>query len=249
MGETFFCQVILLFVTPLIVMSNEYDECGAVNKNVGHFAISDTRVEDIYAPWLASVVQYYSVKNVTDYRVICSGSILTVKIIVTAAHCFKDERYLPSHIRVGGNRKDNRYVVERKIQEYKRHPNYRKPEYYFDVAVIIMDNDLSFSQRIQSICLPQNVSSYPGANSHITIQGWGIDDDGNRGESASEVSVGIRSIPECNHRFKDAGPFKDRVNDWLPDLIKENILFCAESDLNTHLGTCTSDSGGPAIQK
>ena len=249
MKETFLCQVILLFAAPNIVMSNEYDECGAVNKNVGHFAISDTRVEDIYAPWLASVVQYYSVKNVTDYRVICSGSILTVKIIVTAAHCFKDERYLPSHIRVGGNRKDNRYVVERKIQEYKRHPNYRKPEYYFDVAVIIMDNDLSFSQRIQSICLPQNVSSYPGANSHITIQGWGIDDDGNRGESASEVSVGIRSIPECNHRFKDAGPFRDRVNDWLPDLIKENILFCAESDLNTHLGTCTSDSGGPAIQK
>ena len=193
MKETFLCQVIILFATPLNVMSNEYDKCGAVEKNVGHFAISDTRVEDIYAPWLASVVQYYSVKNVTDYRLICSGSILTVKIIVTAAHCFQNDRYLPSHIRVGGNRKDN--VVERKIQEHKLHPNYRKPRYYFDVAIIIMDEELSFSQRIQSICLP---SSYPGANSLITIQGWGVDDDKTGGDRVSEVSVGVRSIPECN---------------------------------------------------
>ena len=32
-------------------------------------------------------------------------------------------------------------VEERKIQEYKLHPNYRKPKYYFDVAIIIMDEE------------------------------------------------------------------------------------------------------------
>ena len=37
----------------------------------------------------------------------------------------------------------------------------------------------------------------------------------------------------------------------MPNLIsdKENILFCAEADLYSELGTCQGDSGGPAIQR
>ena len=37
----------------------------------------------------------------------------------------------------------------------------------------------------------------------------------------------------------------------MPNLIsdKENILFCAEADLYSELGTCRGDSGGPARQR
>ena len=256
MKETFLCQVIILFATPLIVMCNAYDKCGAVNKNDGHFAISDIRTDDIYAPWLASVGKFVSVDKVDVYKVICSGSVLTPRILATAAHCFhllswqtKEDR--PSHIRVGGNRRDNKYVETRKIQEFRRHPNFTFPEFYFDVALIILDEELIFSQHISPICLPQSVSSYAGENNNFLIaQGWGKDDEGETGQSASEVSLGIKSIGECTYRFNNPGAiYRNQVNAYMPELIKDNILFCAESDLNSDLGTCHADSGGPAIQK
>ena len=92
--------------------------------------------------------------------------------------------------------------------------------------------------------------SQKGANNNfITVQGWGKDDEGESGQSASEVSLGIKSISECNHRFNDSGPYRNTVNLTMPDLIKENILFCADSPLNSFLGTCKDNSGGPAIQQ
>ena len=249
MKETILCQVIILCVNHLVLMSSEYDKCGPLETNFGHFTISDTRPDDIYAPWLASVGKYTSVKNVDNYIVICSGSVLTVKVIITAAHCFESKRHRPSHVRVGSNRRDNKYIVERGIQEYKLHPDFTYPEYYYDVAIIIMDKELIFSPHISPICLPQSVSSnlYPGTI--ITTQGWGVDDDGNSGETATAVSVGVRSKQECDYKFENAGSkHRDQVNRLMPQLIMDNI-FCTEAELNSELGTCGGDSGGPAIQK
>ena len=124
------------------------------------------------------------------------------------------------------------------------------PPHYLAVVPYILEEDLTFSQHISPICLPQSVSSYAGENNNfITVQGWGKDDKGNSGESASEVSLGIKSVGECTYRFNDSGPYRNIVNRAMPELMKENILFCAEPDLNSVLGTCKGDSGGPAIQK
>ena len=250
MKETFLCQVIILFATPLIVMSNEYDKCGLLNTNTGLHAISGSSPDDMYAPWLASVGKY---DDMDVYKVTCSGTVLTSRILVSAAHCFKGgvpSWKIPSHIQVGGTRRDNKYVVTRKIQDYKLHPQFSYPVYYFDVALIILVEDLIFSEHISPICLQQSVSSYAGENNNfITVQGWGKDDEGKSGQSASEVSLGIKSVSECTYRFNDSGPYRNTVNRAMPELIKENIIFCAETDLNSFLGTCRGDSGGPAIQK
>ena len=57
---------------------------------------------------------------------------------------------------------------------------------------------------------------------------------------------------ECNYKLNNTvGRIGKTLNRLMPNLIsdKENILFCAEADLYSELGTCLGDSGGPAIQR
>ena len=177
---------LLIFLT-LNHTTDESNKCGTLNFDSSLFAISDIRrADDINAPWLASVGRYTGgTESVENYQVICSGSILTAKVIVTAGHCFQLLTHLPSHVRVGSN--FLRYSEDRRIKEYKRHPKYEYPKFYFDVAVIILEDELKFSARISAICLPQNPSNQPASLTSLTVQGWGKNEKGKSGKGASEV--------------------------------------------------------------
>ena len=178
-------QVLPLIIT-LIHTSDKFDKCGIQNIDLASlFAISDIAADDMNAPWLASVGKYIGTDSVENYQVICSGSILTIKHVVTAGHCFVNPNN-PSIVRVGANNKDSRYSEDRRIKEHKTHTKYQYPKYYFDVAVILLEYELTFSARISAICLPQNPSSQPTSNS-LTVQGWGKNNKGTYGKMASEV--------------------------------------------------------------
>ena len=187
MRKTFFCQVILLAFIPIILTGSEFDKCGTQNTDLASSlsAISDIQTDDMNAPWLASIGKYIGTDSAENYKVRCSGSILTVKHVVTAGHCFIKDPNI-AIVRVGSNDQDSRYSQDRKIKEYKTHPKYEYPKFYFDVAVIILEVQLKFSTRISAICLPQNPSSQPASNS-LTVQGWGTNDKGDFGKIASEV--------------------------------------------------------------
>ena len=172
---------------------------------------------------------------------------------MTAAHCFTEigrvkEKDFPNAVRVGANEIDLRYSEDRKIKKYTRHPKYEFPKFYFDVAIVFLEEELIFSSRISPICLPQATMTHPG-QVPISVQGWGKDEEGNSGKRVSQANVGIRSKAECDYKFRNAGSFnRDRVTRLMPQLT-EDILFCADGNLNTQIGTCQGDSGGPAIQK
>ena len=186
MRKTLLCQVILLIIIPIILTGSEFDKCGTQNTDLASSlsAISDIQTDDMNAPWLASIGKYIGTDSVENYIVKCSGTILTVRVIVTAGHCFQLKSQLPSHVRVGSN--FLRYSEDRRIKEYKLHPKYEFPKYYFDIAVIILEVELKFSARISAICLP-NPSIQPTSLTSLTVQGWGKNKEGKSGKGASEV--------------------------------------------------------------
>ena len=138
-----------------------------------------------------------------------------------------------------------------KIKEYKKHPDYNFPEYYYDIAIIELEEKLTFSASISPICLPQTASEHPG-KVPISVQGWGKDESGFVGTRVSKVDVGIRLKSECDYKFENAG-FQhgdfigQKVRKLMPEL-SQDILFCARANLNTQVGTCIGDSGGPAVE-
>ena len=157
----------------------------------GHFAISGVD-QEIQAPWIAALGISRPNK---EFTVLCSGSIITTKLILTAAHCFfASERYQPTHVRVGANNIESIFAHERKIVDKRIHPDYDSDSlaFYFDIAIITVDEGFKFSSRISPICIPDTSSIHPGNGIGISVQGWGITDKG-RGKQVSQVSVNIRS--------------------------------------------------------
>ena len=149
---------------------------------------SDSGNQEIKAPWLAAIGFY---RSEDAFLILCSGSILTKKFIVTAAHCFSS-RYFPTHVRAGDNDIESRFTEDRKILDVKIHPDYDNVSltYYFDIAILTVDEEFKLSSRISPICLPVTSSLHPGDGIGISVQGWGA--NGNRNE-ASQISVTIQS--------------------------------------------------------
>ena len=106
---------------------------------------------------------------------------------------------------------------------------------------------------ISSICLPSKVLSSPKSNVGlgITVQGWGVDNNGESGKLLTQIDVSIRSKEECNDKFSSTVSRQDqlRVQAFIPDLLIDS-MFCADNNLDDNLvGVCNGDSGGPAIYR
>ena len=181
------------FVIYLGFVASDIEECSRdySDEGGGHYAITGVN-EQIKAPWLAALGVSRPNK---EFTVFCSGSILTKKFILTAAHCFFiSPRYQPTHVKVGANHIDSIFAEEREILDKAVHPDYNNVslEYYFDIAIVTVDEEFNFSLRISPICLPDASSLHPGNGIGIDVQGWGVTDKGN-GKDVSQVSVNIRS--------------------------------------------------------
>ena len=251
-------KLVCIFLIVARLLGNDFDQSGFLNSDSDSitdslFAISGTGEDDIKAPWLAAIGKYSSENNHDELKVSCSGTILTRRYILTAAHCFTEqsnfkEKDFPNAVRVGSNRIDSRKSQDRRIEQYKKHPKYEYPIYYFDLALVFLEEDLVFSSKISAISLPHTTMTHPGAGASMSIQGWGKDEEGSFGKRVSVANVGIRSKAECDYKLSNAGSFQNIVDILMPQL-SEDILFCADASINTQGGTCRGDSGGPAVQK
>ena len=162
----------------------------------------------------------------------CSGSLLSDRFVLTAAHCVdgieNEDLQLIFGVADLSDPFTAGYREEREIKQSFKHPNYdkEKSEHYYDVGIFeIGGEDLAYSDRITPICLPEkavhNVDSRKGDS--VTITGFG--------KKSKEGSAKIEDVPlslaqleiyaqqRCNESYAN-------VTESLPDLFQSNIL-CA----------------------
>ncbi|KAM7364701.1 modular serine protease-like [Cochliomyia hominivorax] len=209
--------------------------CGRVTSNVEELSKNGIPIEASMAPWHVGIYE----SDTVNYIYICSGSIVSPRVVITAAHCFWDQSNLIVKNNVAyqiiAGRSISNYTTEHKthsqlidVTEIIVPDSYRgkRRGQKDDIAFVKLKSELRYSETIAPICIPKelpNTSKYVPSKQHGLITGFG------EHNQLQRLNMTTLSYHECSNR----SPI---------DSVVADDKFCIYS---TEGGSvCRGDSGG-----
>lgn len=162
----------------------------------------------------------------------CGASIYRHDAVLLAAHCTHE---LPADLMeiAMGTIYRNRGGEERWIRLIIQHKDFEPETYKNDIAIIIMERSVDFSDTIQPIPLA-SIGEDLKAGTLATVTGWGImNDEGHLPDIFHYVKIRIVDHAECVQVYKDLNPVEDH-------------MLCA-GEPEGGKDACGGDSGGPLV--
>ncbi|GAB1606624.1 venom protease-like [Argonauta hians] len=208
--------------------TGEKAKCGVRNGRGGGpypelttYIVGGTTAEPCEFPWMA----FIRIENI-----ICGGSLIDNKHILTAAHCVHYKQ--PEEIVVSLGTNDNQFTQRAVVSKVTTHPYYREYYNYIinDVAILTLRDEIKLSWCISPICLPD--PQFPVTDTQqCYVTGWGKDaEDGLTQRYLHKVRVPLWNATMCEK-------YVDRYSDG---------VVCA-GYVGGGKDSCGGDSGGPLI--
>ncbi|XP_070145262.1 trypsin alpha-like [Drosophila kikkawai] len=211
-----------MLIICLLLLAANFLFAGVLPASENHI-IGGRRIEIKEAPWQVSLR--------LDGNHICSGSIYSKRIIITAAHCLNfgnGTEYRIDHLSVGVGSTARSNGTVFKVQAKMSHPKFENGSPPNDIALLRLEKPLMMSDSVQPIPLVKKV---PAAGSIATATGWGVagfhtDMSFIVPEYLQGISLEVLSLEYCENYYEDP---------------------VAKSSICAKPGICDGDSGGPLV--
>ncbi|RVE43032.1 hypothetical protein evm_012303 [Chilo suppressalis] len=189
-------------------------------------AARDAMIEDY--PYVVSIQ-----KNSEHW---CAGALLNPVLVITTANCvWKSNRMSRLQVRAGSRHTDRGGVVVG-IQEVMKHPGWsirRDPDN--DVALLLLDERIKFSDKIHGIDLPNRIMMPPFEDAWVTS--WGAERrDGVFDKKSMTLQLyhaRLMDRSNCNN-----------VTQRFGIAVTENFICLSQTGRRA---PCTRDTGAPAV--
>lgn len=163
----------------------------------------------------------------------CGGSIISLKRVLTAAHCVHPSASPTIYTVLAGtvNRAGSADAQLREVLRFARHPTYNTFTRINDIGILQLKAPFVFGSTVWAIALPQQGTSIAN-RANVTVTGWGDLPEGSS-DSVSEVlravATSVVSNARCNDRFQGK--------------IRPSMLCAGDGGRDA----CQRDGGGPLV--
>lgn len=131
----------------------------------------------------------------------CGGSILNKTAILTSAQCLSSVTSVEKLTVRVGSKQYYRGGTRYNITKYLIHPKYNASHLTYNIAILILDCKVIYSDSVQAVTLPEASDEDVEKNTEGVVSGWGIYDVQKRRLSrklkAANMKVFLQKRCEC----------------------------------------------------
>jgi len=180
----------------------------------------------------------------------CGGTIISPKLVVTAAHCRTQSFASRYFVTTGhgsrdyfGARNEPGYQ-ESKVVAFDNWPQYDKDHVYGDLAMIELETPFHFTEYVKPACMPQrNFKFAKGKQVNCVVSGWG--DTSGFSEFAQSLGAAVLQFfppRQCNEIHNGGVLLGDGY-----DLVRMDGSQVCFGFQEGNIDACQGDSGGPLV--
>jgi hypothetical protein len=219
--------------------------CGQKSVNAQTLIVNGKPVKKGDYPWQVALY------TLNDKELICGGSLLNQRVVLTAAHCITDDKgklLSKENYMVGVGKyyrpfNDSRDRNEAQFSEVKHMfiPELYKgstQNYVGDIAILVTRVTFTLSRRVQPVCIDYGLKYTSYTNEFGYVTGWGYTLQNDKpSDVLKELKVPAVSTEQCSSAIPE---------DY--DIYLTHDKLCA-GYLDNGTSVCSGDSGGGLVFK